>query len=416
MTGIIVDAYSTGRFLAEEFATYGVCVHHVQSMEQILEFDRPYFRLGDFASNHILGDDTDRLVAELKPLRASFVVPGCESGVILADYLAETLGLPGNGIGQSTSRRNKDEMAVALNAVGLRHIRHIATDTYAEAEAWRVRHGFCDLVVKPINSAGTEDLYFCATDQDLKAACDKIIGKINAMGELNERVLVQERIHGQQFTANTVSSGGCHYLGEMWTYNTVDVPWAGSLCEHEVLLDGADSQVGALKPYVFDVLDALGITEGPAHMELFYDDRGPVLIELGARMQGSMSRPATLAALEHDHVKLTALRYADPVGFHDYVRQNDPYRRRKHAIIASVLSDKSGRVVGQPGLAQIRAMDSFSDAISFPGIGETVAVSQDLATTSGIVYFVHDDEATVRRDWRSLKSTPIDRILDIEPM
>mmetsp|Transcript_18343 Transcript_18343/g.29471 ORF Transcript_18343/g.29471 Transcript_18343/m.29471 type:complete len:926 (+) Transcript_18343:11700-14477(+) len=412
--GIVVDAYSTGRFLPAEFAKLGVEVHHVQSMPEILEFDKPYFHSEEFVSNTVFDGDLGRVSDRLKELGARFVVPGCESGVILADALADALDLPGNGTAHSTARRNKDEMGAALAAAGLRHIRYIATDDPRAALAWASENGLRNLVVKPINSAGTEDLYFCRSDADVESAFGRILGKINAMGAFNERALVQERIVGQQFTANTVSTGGLHYLGELWTYNTVEVPHAGSLCEHEVLLDGSNPAFDALKPYVIGVLDALGIENGPAHMELFCDANGPVLIEMGARMQGSMSRDATLAALGHDHVSLTALAMSDVDSFKRYAALHTPYRRKQHAIIASVLSNRSGTVVGKSGLNKIRNMESFKDAISFPNIGDKVAVSLDLATTAGIVYFVHDDEATVRRDWQLLKGTPIDRILDIE--
>jgi biotin carboxylase len=235
------------------------------------------------------------------------------------------------------------------------------------------------------------------------------------MGRLNDAALVQERIRGRQFTANTLSCGGRHYLGELWTYETVEVPGAGSLCEHERLLDGADPAAAVIRPYVEGVLDALGIAEGPAHIELFVDAAGPVLIELGARLQGSMSRTARLAALGHDHVALMVQRYADPDGFLAYAAGNDPYRRRRHALVASILSDRAGVVRGHGGLEAVRRLDSFADAFAFPAVGAPIAVSRDLASTAGLVYLVNADPARLEADWQALKSKTISDILDIVP-
>lgn len=413
--GVIVDAYSTGRHLAGAFARHGIGVHHVQSMPEILEFDRPSFRPGDFVRNHVHRGAVADLVEALRPIAPRFVIPGCESGVLLADRLAEALDLPGNGIALSAARRDKASMAEAVAAAGLRTIRYLATDDAGAAVDWRRAQGLAEVVVKPTNSAGTEDLYFCSDEAAIGRAIGSILGKTNAMGEINRQALVQERIRGRQLTANTVSCGGRHYLAELWTYHTVEVPGAGSLCEHERLLDGADPAADAIRPYLFAVLDALGIVEGPAHCELFVDGAGPVLIELGARMQGSMSRTARHKALGHEHVALTARRYADPDGFMAYAAANDPYRRRRHALIASILSGRSGRVRCHSGLAAIRGLPSFADAFGFPEPGERLAESRDLASTAGIVYLVHEDPAVLDRDWRVLKSAPIDALLDLAP-
>jgi biotin carboxylase len=413
--GIIVDAYSTGRHLADGFARHGIPVHHVQSMPEILEFDRPSFQPQDFVANHIHDGSLAALVGRLAPLDPLFVVPGCESGVILADALAEALGLPGNGTALSLARRDKARMADAVAAAGLRAIRHTVTDDAAAAEAWRRRHRLAEVVVKPTDSAGTEDLHFCTDAAGIAAAFATILGKVNAMGRLNDAALVQERIRGRQFTANTLSCRGRHYLGELWTYETVEVPGAGSLCEHERLLDGADPVAAPIRAYVDGVLDALGIAEGPAHIELFVDAAGPVLIELGARLQGSMSRTARLSALGHDHVALMVKRYADADGFLAYAARNDPYRRRRHALIASILSDRAGLVRGHRGLEAVTALDSFADAFAFPPVGAPIAVSRDLASTAGLVYLVNADAGRLEADWQALKSKSISDILDIVP-
>ncbi|MCA3395395.1 MAG: ATP-grasp domain-containing protein [Roseomonas sp.] len=414
--GAIVDAYSTGRHLAAELAPYGIKLVHVQSSAEILSFDLPSFRPRDFLRNLIFEGRESQVSRELAAIRPEFVVAGCESGVMVADTLAEALGTPGNGTFRSQARRDKALMAQAVAEAGLRTIKHIVTSSPKAALAWKRLHNLEEIVIKPTNSAGTDDVFFCATEDEIIRSFSAIIGKINAMGSRNSEALVQERVEGRQFTANTVSHDGRHYLVELWSYETVRVAGAGSLCDHEMLLDGGDAEVLTIAPYVFGVLDALHIRYGPAHVELFLDRKGPVLIEIGARMQGSMSRTARQAALGHDHVMLTALCLADPSLFTEYVRTNTPYRRRRHAVIVSILSDRSGRVLGHSGLSRVRtALTSFSDAFAFPCAGEELAVSRDLATTAGIVYLVHEDRALVESDFKMLKATPIEQLLDLAP-
>lgn len=410
--GAIVDAYSTGRFLAEELRGHGFEAVHVQSAAEILPFDRRSFRPHDFSENLVAEGCEAAVVARLAALAPSFVIAGSESGVLLADRLSEALGLPTNGTRASLARRHKDLMADALRAAGVRSIAHLATDAASEAAHWRAAQGLAEVVVKPINSAGTEDVYFCRTDAEIAEAFRRIIGKTNGMGHRNDAALVQERIRGQQYTANLVSCEGTHYLAELWTYETREIPGAGSVCEVETLI-GDDPVRAVIAPYVFSALDALGIRNGPAHVELFVDARGPVLIELGARMQGSMSRRATLAALGHDHVALTALRYADPERFAAYARTNDPYRPLRHACIVSLISDREGIVSGFRGLERVKGLASFADAISLPEVGDRVVPTRDLASTAGIVYLVHADPQVVARDRRILAGLRIDEIIDM---
>lgn len=413
--GVVVDAYSTGRHLAGAFAEHGIALVHVQSMAEILPFDRPSFRPDDFIRNLVYEGAQEAVTQALSELRPCFVIPGCESGVMAADALAERLGLDGNGTLLSRARRDKYAMGEAVAAAGLRSIRQVATDDAAVAHAFRAALGLREVVVKPLDSAGTEDVYFCTDDAQIEAALDAILGKVNGMGTRNRRALVQERIVGRQFTANLVSIDGEHHLAELWSYETVLVPGAGSLCDHERLLDGSDAEHAIIAPYARDVLDALGIRNGPAHMELFVDEAGPVLIEVGARMQGSMSRKARIAALGYDHVSLTVLRYARPEAFRAHVAASTPFLRRKHAVIVSVLSDREGTVLGHSGLAALRAWPSFADAFGFPSVGERLHTSRDLSTTAGIVYLVHDEPDVVEDDRCRLQALTIDAILDLAP-
>lgn len=410
--GVVVDAYSTGRYLASAFAELGVRVIHVQSMRDILPFDRAAFQPHAFVKNLVAEGREQDVAAELRAWAPRFVVAGSESGVPLADYLAEALGLPGNGTDLSAARRDKHLMAEALRRQGVRAIRSVRTHAVAEACAWWRAQGLQEVVVKPVNSAGTEDVTFCRSDEDLVRAMSATLGKVNAMGLLNETVLVQERIRGQQYTVNTVSLAGEVYIGEIWTYETREITGAGSVCQSESLV-WDDAIRAVIEPYIKDVLAALGIQHGPAHIELFVDADGPVLIELGARMQGSMSRSATLAALGHDHVSLTALCHADPARFQGMVSQNRPYRPARHARIISLLSDRHGCVTGFSGLNRLRSLASFKDAISLPAIGDRMAPTRDLASTAGIIYLVHEDPDVVERDSQYVLALSIDRIIDL---
>lgn len=53
------------------------------------------------------------------------------------------------------------------------------------------------------------------------------------------------------------------------------------------LVDPEDPVVDVLFSYVCQVLDATGVRNGPAHVEVMITDDGPRLIEIGARLAGA---------------------------------------------------------------------------------------------------------------------------------
>ncbi|WP_407151276.1 ATP-grasp domain-containing protein [Bradyrhizobium sp. ORS 86] len=417
---VIVDAYSTGRYLPEEFKRYGIGTVHVMSSAQIPAIFRSHFddRLYDdvIRPSECMADD--RLVEHhLQALRGrefDFVIAGCETGVELADCLSERLGLPTNGTAMSSARRDKSRLAEALRSAGVRSISQLVSDNAEDVISWMRQEHFDEIVIKPVNSTGTEDVFFCATDADVRRALSVIVGKTNRVGSLNRVALAQEKINGQQYTVNAVSIEGETFVSEVWTYDTVPIKGAGSVCSLERLLGGKEPVVQELSDYLVQALQALKIVNGPAHAEIFVDDRGAVLVDFGARLQGTMSTKARTMALGHNHMTLTAWRYADPVGFAEYMRRRGPYMRRAHALCVSLISDVGGVVAGYPGLEAIRGLPSFADAIAFVPIGQNLVPTIDLASTPGIVYLVNNNLIQLEDDYRALRAMRMDQVFELK--
>lgn len=408
-TIVIVDAFSTGRFLPPEMARYGVRCVHVRSSDRVPEFFLSGFRPEDFVMRHVFSN-LETTAAALRVHAPFCVIAGSEAGVGIADQLAQALGLPANEPVLSAARRQKSAMADALHAAGVRAIRGVTVRETAEAFDWMRREGLQELVAKPIDSAGTEDVFFCRTPAEIERAATTILGKTNLMGSYNSAFLVQERIRGKQYTVNAVAVDGRLYVGEIWTYETREVPGAGSICSHEWLQDGESQVSRELVSYLNDVASALGVLHGPVHAEIIIDDAGPAAVDVAARLQGLMSPVARRKALGHTHVTLTAQAICDPMGFAAYTCGNEPYQRRMHALCVSLISETCGTVRGIPGLDAIRALPSFADAIGFLTPGKQLLPTRDLVSTPGIVYLVSAEFEQIRADFAQLRAMPMDGI------
>ncbi|QHP73044.1 ATP-grasp domain-containing protein [Bradyrhizobium sp. LCT2] len=416
---VIVDAYSSGRYLPEEFKRYGIGTVHAMSAAQIPPIFQSHFNADLYdevirPSEHMGYDDiVEYHLQALHGRELEFVIAGCETGVELADSLSERLGLPSNGTALSAARRDKARLSCALTSAGVRSIRQVVSDSAVEFASWKHEAKFDEIVIKPLNSTGTEDVFFCSTDADIQRALSAIVGKTNRVGALNRFALGQEKINGQQYTVNAVSIDGEAFVTEAWTYDTVPIQGASSVCSLERLLGGSEPIVQELSDYLVRALQALQIVDGPAHAEIIVDRRGPVLVDFGARLQGTMSAKARTMALGHNHMTLTAWRYADPKSFGEYMRLRGPYKRQAHALCVSLISDMGGVVVGYPGLEAIRKLPSFADAIAFVPIGQELVPTIDLASTPGIVYLVNSDLTQLEDDYDKLRAMRMDQVFDL---
>src|SRR5579872_744047 len=119
---VIVDAYTTGRFLAPYLNANGYTCIHVQSREPVISVYLATFVRENFVENIVYNGDLQLLLDNLKSFQIKGVIPGAETGVLLADQLAEALNLnTSNGTVISLARRDKFEM---VNQLAKRNVPH----------------------------------------------------------------------------------------------------------------------------------------------------------------------------------------------------------------------------------------------------------------------------------------------------
>jgi hypothetical protein len=396
---VVVDAYSTGARLAPRFAAAGMPVLHVQSSPTLPHFYERGFRAGDFVENVVHEGDLEATAARVAAHDPAFVVVGAEPGVPLADALSERLGLPSNGSALSAARRDKNAMGEALRAAGLRTAEALKTANPAEAVAWAAQRGGAPVVVKPLDSAGTDGVVICREPAAIEATFAASLGRPNALHGANEELLVQELLEGTQLFVNSVSWDGVHHVSEVWRDNKLR-RGANFIYDYEELLPRHGEQQDQVVPYVESVLDALGIRFGPAHTEVMLTATGPVLVESGARMHGSVP-DEIVDRCTPSHQTLTAEAYLDP----DSVarRAQRPYELAAGAYCVMLISQHEGTIASDQGLREIEALPSFAGTISMLGPGDQLKRTVDLFSCPGIIYLVDPDRAQLKRDYDRIR-------------
>lgn len=396
---VVVDAYSTGARLAPRFQAAGLDVVHVQSSAQPPDFYLRALKAEDFVANVVHAGDIEATAEQVARFDPAFVVVGSEPGVLMSDALSERLGLPSNGTALSAARRDKHQMAQALRRAGVRAIEELKTGDAEEAVAWAVRRDDWPVVVKPVDSAGTDGVALCETPDAVRAAFAETIGKPNALHGANEQLLVQELLRGTQLFTDSISWDGVHHVSECWRDNKRRLGDA-FVYDYEELLDPRGEQQDQVIPYVHSVLDALGIKYGPAHTEVMLTDTGPVLVECGARMHGSV-RDDVIDRCTPSHVTVTVDAYLDPASVER--RAATGYTLRAASYCVMLISHQEGRIVAEAGMKEVEQLESFAGTISMAQPGDTIAPTVDLFSCPGIIYLIHPDRDVLQRDYERIR-------------
>ena len=392
---IVVDAYSTGASLAPRFAAAGLPVVHVQSSPRLPEFYLRAFRAGDFVENVVHDGDLEATASRVAAHDPAFVVVGAEPGVPLADALSERLGLPSNGSALSAARRDKNAMSEALRSAGLRAAEALKTSDAVEAATWAAARGGDPVVVKPLDSAGTDGVSICKDGAAIEAAFAANLGRPNALHGANEELLVQELLQGTQLFVNSISWDGVHHVSEVWRDNKLRLG-ANFIYDYEELLPRHGEQQDQVVPYVEAVLDALGIRFGPAHTEVMLTGTGPVLVESGARMHGSVP-DGIVDRCTPSHQALTAEAYLDPESVARRVAQ--PYELAAGAYCVMLISQHEGLIVDDAGMREIEALPSFAGTIHMLKPGNRLERTVDLFSCPGFIYLIDPDRERLKADY-----------------
>ncbi|QLY28083.1 ATP-grasp domain-containing protein [Nocardia huaxiensis] len=394
----IVDGYSTGRYLAPQIHRFGGSTVHVPSSPEppkILERTRD----AHGANKSLPYAAADSMAAHLRELGVERVIAGAESGVLFADELCRRLGIDWNTTESSRARRDKYEMIEQLRRCGLRVVGQVRSADAEEIHRWAQAQRQWPIVIKPVMSTSSEDVFFCRDIAQIREATDTIVGKRNFLDVLNVDVLAQTYLDGPIYVVNSVSHGGTHTTSDVWQFDFERTPGKGIRMLQHTLLSRSFEKFDELVAYNNAALTALGIHNGPSHTELKLTEHGPSMIETGARLMGATIEDEPFKrSLPYTQVELTAMALCAPEEFAKL--SGSVQQPRTGLAIVWVHFDTEGRITGDAGLSQLAGISSLAGCYGLPAIGDQVGRSQDTTGRGGFIYLQSDNELDLHRDSR----------------
>jgi len=450
---VVVDPFSSGKYLIAELLQRGERLVAVQSSQQLpffsaaLKPDREALKRGESARFLAIFDHIDnepshdgesklRLPEDTKDAndrefitnsaRATFesikkagfdvraVVAGSEPGVELAEQLQAAMGFAErNSVRTQMLRRDKYPMQEALRAANLRAIKQTFAKSPEEVFTWMKEADMeFPLILKPAMGAGTEGVRKCNNPEDVirsfETECTS--GKVNICGVQNAGLIAQEFLKGTEYVVDSISCGkGQHAVIAMFKYQKLpDLTY-----EYTKLIESSGELQDSLRTYIRKVLDAVGLYFGPSHAEVIVTKDGPCLVEVGARMHGA-SGPAVM----HDatglgiHEVLASMTIggeaADQV--RDLVQSDYRYKLIRHSYegklnnrpewgLTGTIQHEIGTSISggsSSAEAEVNFVNLYPSAIkSFHAtvhLGAELEITTDLFTSPGVFLVVHESE------------------------
>lgn len=419
---VVVDPLSTGGTLAAELAQRGYSVIAVWCDEVSEEMRTHVPEVARGLKYHAEVEELLTIAATAAAVRAAVgsnhellaCIVGCETGVKLADALSQELGLRTNGT--EINRRDKSVQQKCVKSAGMRAVREAVGTEWSAMEAFANSETF-PVVVKPVESAGSEGVKLCKSKEDAKEHFNLLMNSQRKVGSVGAAVLVQEYLQGKEYVCDHVSRDGVHKTVMVWVYdkracNGADFVYFG------MVPVPAESEIGkTVIAYTRGVLDALGIKNGATHGEVMMTQDGPCLVEMNSRLHGGDGTWAPLArALTGGYSQVDADidAFLDEKAFEAMPHAPPtPFAASGQEVI--LVSMFRGRVISTPGFDKIAKLRSFDSIESDVVPGSLVEPSIDLFTGLGSVFLMHDDPEVMAADLDIIRAMEVDgTLLEVE--
>jgi len=425
----VVDPISTGGVVAFEAFKRGYAVVAVWCSELQPDFRShvPSCCKTEGFRYHAEVEEKDSVpatAAALKKAAGGMPIVACivggESGVTLADKLSSELGVVSNGVFGGGDRRNKSVQQKAVKAAGLRAVREACGRVWSEVEDFVKSESF-PVVVKPVESCGSDGVKLCSTMEEAKAHFQLLMESQRKVGAQGAAVLVQEFLKGKEYVVDHVSyrepeSGRVvHKCVMVWVYDKRPTNGSAFVYWGMIPVDSQSKEAKILIEYTQGVLNALKLDNGPTHGEVMMKDDVPCLVEMNCRSHGWDGAWVPLANMLCGYAQpaLALDSHVNPAKFKQIPDvMPSPFKASGQAVM--LVSYFAGTVKSAPGYEKMRKLPSFLALQTGYEKGSKVELTVDLFTAVGVLMLANQDKRQLDTDLAEVRRMEKEGIFEFD--
>ena len=194
-------------------------------------------------------------------------------------YACEKLGLTGISYDTAVKSTDKGEMIKAFETAGVEHPWYYIINRPAEADAVLDKITY-PCITKPTDNAGSRGVMLVHSRQELEAAI--------AYSSENGRkggVIVEEYMVGPEVSVEIIVWQGEPHVLQVTDKRTTGAPHFVETGHSQPCALG-EGNVSRIRDLACRAVKAVGLKNGPAHVEIILTKDGPKMVEMGARMGG----------------------------------------------------------------------------------------------------------------------------------
>ncbi len=191
----------------------------------------------------------------------------------------KALGLPGISMETAIKATDKAAMIQAFKNNDVEHPWFYIVDNLAAFESVKGEITY-PCIVKPTDNSGSRGVVLVQSESELLEAYQYSAGESRGGA-----VIIEEYLQGQEVSVEIIVLQGVPHVLQVTDKITTGAPHFVEMGHTQPSRLPFDD-VQAIKDLACRAVCAIGITNGPAHVEIMLTKNGPKMIELGARMGG----------------------------------------------------------------------------------------------------------------------------------
>lgn len=398
----IVDGFSSGKFIAKGLYEKGCELIHISSSDELDSYYYNGFEYNIYI-NSIVHEDMDKTIEFISNFGAECVIAGTESGVTLADNINKRLQLTyTNSIEDISSRRNKYDMIEKIRSAGLNAVDQIKISNWQESKTWLKDRAY-PIVLKPLESAGSDGVFICKDEDEVRNAFELVSKKKNKLNLINDEVLLQDFLEGCEYVVNFVSLDGNFLTTEVVKYHKRKLESGNIVYDIDEIIDSDSEEFEGLVEYTGRVCAALGIANGPSHAEVMITKNGPYLVEIAARSDGILRPDVASETTGLGQLAATVLSLTEPEKFLDIVRQ-PPYKLKNFSFNVCLICPRTGIFDDHEITSKAKELLSFQRIELYVSSGSTASQTKDVFSQPGTIYLVSASKDQLWEDYKKIRA------------
>jgi len=273
-----------------------------------------------------------------------------EASVLTVAYIAEELGLFGIGVDAAKKCTDKVLMRECFYKFGLKVPLFGRANDFSQAEKLVDDIGF-PVVVKPVDSSGSRGVSKVDYPYDLSVAYGSAVNHSKSGG-----VIVEGFLDGVEYTVEAYSVDGVAHILGFSQKKRVPFPACVSIelvyMPFELNPHGRVVVDAALK-----AINAVGLKDGPSHIEIIVTADGPYVVEIAARGGGFRIFPEIIQAVSG--VNPIDLLVSQLSGAKPLIRRS----KNDAAVLRFFSPPRSGSIVNIDGVEKARQVENIVDVV-----------------------------------------------------